>query len=71
MILLLIGGILLTGISVVVLTVIFGVLRQCRRAVEECGIIEQLPVYRQKKPIVAAWSLVLVVGLIQLWLYFR
>jgi hypothetical protein len=71
MIFLLISGIVLTGLSLVVLSKIFNVLRRGQRGIEEWGIKERLPVHPQSKLIIAVWSVALVVGLILLWLYFR
>jgi hypothetical protein len=71
MILLLIGGIVLTGLSLVVLIKLFSVLRRGQRAVEELGITDRMPVHPQSMLIIAAWSLALVVGTILIWFYFR
>lgn len=71
MILLLIGGVLLTALSLFVLGHIFVILRRGQRAIEEWGSTERLPVHPQSKLIITAWAIALIVGLILLWFYFR
>jgi hypothetical protein len=71
MILLLIGGILLSGLSLIVLSIIFRILWRGQRAIEEFGVTERVPVAPQSKLIIAAWSFGLMIGLILIWFYFR
>lgn len=71
MILLLIGGVVLTALSVIVLSIIARVILKGQRAVAEFGIEERLPVARGSKLIIAAWLIALAGGLAMLWFYFR
>jgi hypothetical protein len=71
MILALIGGILLTALSVFVLGCIILSLRESQRAVAQWGATARLPIHPQSNLIIAAWSIALIAGLTLLWFYFR